>query len=66
MAEIPTVDQVAKENFEHWSVEDAKLLAHRQESYDVGGTKRVKAGETRKDAGAPARISIDRSWYGLL
>ena len=27
MAEIPTVDQVAKENFEHWSVEDAKLLA---------------------------------------
>ena len=42
MAEIPIVEQAAKENVEHWSSEDAKLLAHRQESYDVGGTKQVE------------------------
>ncbi|MEW6033330.1 MAG: carboxyl transferase domain-containing protein [Chloroflexota bacterium] len=42
MTDRPALDQLSKENREHWEKEEAVLLAHRQEAYDIGGQKQIE------------------------
>lgn len=42
MVETSAPGQTARQNQEHWEQEEAKLLAHRREAYDVGGSKQIE------------------------